>query len=133
MKQAGAAHTTSTYMNTPQAVWIHGNAYAGLSAPFRGESGWVRIDGAEAKLKEQAGQWVLTLRIPADISNASCLPVTTQRLGAPRITEQPYDDPAGDPVDLTRDYFGDLWEEAPIPGPFSKLSSGEHHFVVWKA
>jgi hypothetical protein len=59
--------------------------------------------------------------------------VTTERLGAPVFTEEPYENPDGTPVDFTLDLVGAHREGNVIPGPFASLRAGEQTVVVWKA
>lgn len=131
LKKAGTRHNTTTYADTPQPVWIEGNAYAGLAKAFRAEKGDARMDGMEAVLEEQNGEWVLTVTLP-DAIKTCCTPVTTPRLGAPRLTEQPYDEADGNDIDFTADMLGEERTEI-LPGPFAKLVTGKQSFVVWKA
>ena len=130
--QAGLRHTTGTYMNTPQAVWIDGNAYAGHAGAFRGEENSIRIDGAQAAISEEDGQWILTLSLPESIAAVACEAVTTERLGAPRITQQPYDDAIGNALDYSAVAMDGACTEGVIPGPFAKLTPGKTRIVVWK-
>lgn len=132
LAEAGNRHSTHTYMNTPQPVWIEGNAYTGLAKTFREEKGAVQAAGVSAKIEQAEGEWILTVNIPESISASRCNPVTTQRLGMPRITEQPFENPDGTPIDFTKDFFGNVRSDNVIPGPFSTLSPGEHTFVVWR-
>ena len=119
-------------MNTPQAVWIDGNAYAGLAGAFRGEENSIRIDGAQATIFEENGQWILELDLPQSITTAACEAVTTKRLGAPRITQQPYDAPDGTAVDYSACAFDGESTGILCPGPFANLKPGMNRIVIWK-
>ncbi len=120
------------YGTVPQPVYINGNVYSGFATPFRAEKSYVKTSGADATVKEENGKWILTLTIPADVDNFFCEPVTTQRLGAPRITEERYENPDGTPIDFTKDFLGQTRTGAVRPGPFASLSSGTHQIVVWE-
>jgi len=115
-----------------QAMWVDENAYAGYAAPFRAEKHPIFADGMTATLEEKNGEWVLTLTVPECVAKASCQAVTTERLGAPVYTEEPYENPDGTPVDFTLDLLGKRREGNVIPGPFAALQAGTQKIVVWR-
>lgn len=119
------------YHKMPQVVWFDGNAYAGLAKPFRAEKNFVDANGFDASIEEKDGEWILTVILPQSVASTAVSPVTTERLGTPRITEEPYENPDGTPIDFTKDYFGNT-RDTVIAGPFAKLCAGENRFVVWK-
>lgn len=119
--------------STPQPVWIAGNAYAGAAEPFRAETDPIRAEGMAAEIEEKDGQWTLTLTLPAAAADADCAPVTTERLGTPRLTEEPYENPDGTPVDFTGDFFGAHRGVRVIPGPFAGLTAGTQTLTVWQS
>ena len=120
------------YHYVPQPVWFEENAYAGYAKPFRAEKNPIMTDGMSADIREENGEWILTLTVPASVTEASCEAVTTQRLGTPRITEAPYENPDGTPIDFTIDMMGDRRTGDIIPGPFAGLAAGKQELVVWK-
>lgn len=126
-------HIQSAYEKVAQPVWIAGNGYAGRAKPFRKEEGAVMGAGAEANLEQVGDDWVLTLNVPESISNAHCKGVTQERLGMPRMVDQPYENADGTPIDFNEDFFGDSREGSVIPGPFAALTPGKHKLVVWKS
>ncbi len=115
-----------------QAVWIDENAYSGYSSAYRAEEHPIFANGMGAELLEQNGEWILTIRVPEAVANASCKPITTERLGAPVYSEEPYENPDGTPVDFTRDFLGNTREGSVIPGPFANLRAGIQTITVWK-
>ena len=119
------------YHDVPQPVWCEGNAYAGFAKPFRAEKRFVQADSMSASIEEKNGKWILTLNIPESVANTSFEPVTTDRLGTPRITEERFEDPDGAPIDFTLDVIGNKRDENIAAGPFAKLSAGENRVVVW--
>jgi hypothetical protein len=74
----------------------------------------------------------LVLDVPATVAQSRCEPVTTERLGVPRLTEGHYENPDGTPIDFTADYLGVHRDGSVIPGPFARLVSGEQRITVWK-
>ena len=50
----------------------------------------------------------------------------------PRITEEPYENPDGTPVDFVPDLIGSSRTGDVIPGPLSRLLPGEQLLPVWK-
>ncbi len=120
------------YHQVPQPVWVEENVYAGYARPFRAEKNPILTDGMSADVREENGKWILTLSVPAPVTDASCRAVTTARLGAPRITEEPYENPDGTPIDFTRDFLENHRADRVIPGPFATLSKGENRIVIWE-
>ena len=124
-------NSPTKYTRYGQPLLIDGNAYAGHARPFRAEQNAIMASSMAADVEECDGKWILTISIPEDVANASCTPVTTERLGSPRITEEPYENPDGTPIDFTKDLMGATRESRVIPGPFASLKAGEQRIVVW--
>ncbi|MBE6548845.1 MAG: DUF1565 domain-containing protein [Ruminococcaceae bacterium] len=120
------------FIKESQPVWIEGNAYSGYAFPYRAEKYAAVASGMTADVEENNGEWVLTINVPEAVVTASCTPVTTERLGTPRVTEEPYENADGTPIDFTVDYLGNIRTQDVIPGPFATLCEGENKFVVWK-
>lgn len=132
-KDTSEEHGFKFYYNTPQPVWVEENAYAGYATPFRAEQGAVVAQGMDAEIEERDGKWLLTLTLPADVAAMSCKAVTTERLGTPRITEEPYENPDGTPIDFAKDFFGTQRGDRILPGPFASLAEGKQTLVLWEA
>ena len=124
-------HNPSDFVSTGQPVMIDGNAYAGHAYPFRAEENFIMTRGMTADVTEDGGRWILSLSVPAEVANASCLPVSTERLGTPRVTEEPYETPDGKPIDFAEDFLGNRRTDTVIPGPFAALTAGEQKIEVW--
>lgn len=131
IRMAGKRHGTMTWLDTPQPVWIDGNAYAGYAKPFRAENSFVELNGIEVSLEQAGEHWELRVDIPQTLASAACEPVTTARLGAPRLTEELYENPDGSPIDFTKDFFGNTRGQI-IPGPFADLKAGKYTINIWK-
>ncbi len=116
-----------------QPMWVDENAYSGYASPWRAEEHPIFADGMTFEVAEENGEWTLTLTVPENVANASCKAVTTERLGAPIYTEEPYENPDGTPVDFTKDILGNTRDGAIVPGPFAKLKAGKQTFVIWKS
>lgn len=125
-------HDHRLHTDTPQPVMVGGNAYAGYARPFRAETDAVHADGTCAELTEKDGTWTLTLTVPDTLADASREPVKAEQLGAPRLTEQAYEDPDGTPVDLTADLVGTPHGDAVVPGPLAVLRPGKQTVTVWR-
>lgn len=120
------------FYKVPQPVWVAGNAYAGCASPFRAEE--APMTTAQIPVSVEAaedGSCVLEITLPEDAAAWACEPVTTARLGMPRITEEAFENPDGTPVDFTCDLLGGV-REAAVPGPLAGLTAGHTRLVVWK-
>ena len=124
-----------TYDN-PKVVsyksYLEGNAYGGIATPSSVDQNVIRADGMTAEVEQVDGEWILTLNAPEALIEASCEPVTTDRLGTPCLTEERYENPDGSDVDFTLDYFGNKRKDTVIPGPFADLKVGVQKFVIWR-
>lgn len=120
------------YFKVPQPVWVEENAYSGYANPFRAEKDPISADGMDVSIEETHGKWILTLTVPTTIVNCSCKEVTTERLGSPRITEEPYENADGTPVDLTLDICGKKRGDKILPGAFASLHEGINRITVWE-
>ena len=75
-----------------------------------------------------------------EIAHAACpfTPPTSDQVGmvGPNWAKgwiiENYENADGTPIDFTKDFFQNKREENIIPGPFSKLSSGENKFIIWE-
>jgi len=116
----------------PQVVYIAENVYGGLASPFRQEIGALRADDISFSIAQENGDAVLTINVPEKVANMRITPTTTERLGTPRVVEQPYENPDGTPIDFTLDIQGNKRDDDIVAGPFAHLCAGENKFVVWK-
>ena len=116
----------------PQPVYIEENVYVGFAKPFRAEKDALVADNASFSLEEVNGETVFTFNVSEDVANKRITPVTTERLGSPRIVEQAFEDPNGEPLDFSYDVAGNKRGDDVFAGPFAYLSAGENKFVVWK-
>ena len=115
----------------PQPVWAAGNAYAGCAKPFRGEDDCFQAEEIPVDIREQDGCCYLEITLPEAAAEWTCEPVSTARLGAPRITEECYENPDGTPVDFAPDLLGSVRDQA-VPGPFAKLQPGKQTIIIWQ-
>ena len=119
------------YYAVPQPVWVDGNVYAGCAQAFRGENAPVMAGDIPVEIAEKDGCCVLEITLPEACTDWQAEPVSTERLGAPRITEECYENPDGTPVDFAPDLLGSIREKA-VPGPFAQLKPGKQNIVVWR-
>lgn len=117
----------------PQPVYIAENVYTSYAKPFRKEIGALKTSCFFAELTEENnGDVILSLTVPQEVSDMRITPTTTERLGTPRVVEQPYTNPDGTPIDFVTDMLGHKRNENIIPGPFAMLTAGKNCFTVWK-
>nr|MBR4279598.1 right-handed parallel beta-helix repeat-containing protein [Clostridia bacterium] len=119
------------FFDVPQPVWVDGNAYAGHAQPFRAENTFFQAECIPVAIGEKDGCCVMEITLPEAAANWQCQPVTTARLGAPRITEEAFENPDGTPVDFAPDLLGGVRVKA-VPGPFAELRPGKQTIVVWQ-
>ncbi len=129
---AGPCIDHDKYFNVPQPVWVEENAYSDYAKPYSKEISPITADGMDVSLDEKNGEWILNLKVPANIVNASCREVTTDRLGTPRISEAQYESPDGTPIDFSVDMIGNIRKDEVIPGALSELCEGMNKIIVWR-
>ena len=132
IREQGTHKDIGKFLSTPQPVWFGGNAYTGFAKPQRAEEDPILCTDIRHEIAERDGKWILHLAVPPAVVNASCEAVSTERLGSPRITEEPFENPDGTPVDFSKDFFCRTRKENIIPGPFASLCAGDNTFVVWE-
>lgn len=119
------------FFAVPQPVWVAENAYAGCAKPFRAEKGAMLVEEIPLTIAEKDGTCVMEITLPEQACDWHCTPVTTERLGAPRITEEAYENPDGTPVDFGTDLLGNV-RKAVVPGPLAQWKPGKQTIVVWQ-
>ncbi len=120
------------FNGTPQPVWIEENAYSGYSIPSVHEKAPIMADGIQAEVIREGNEWSLRLTVPEALTQSRCEPVTTERLGEPRLVVQAFEEPDGRPLDMTKDLTGALHTEQLLPGPFASLQTGEQMIKIWE-
>ena len=116
----------------PQPLWMEENAYSDVSdLPCLEKQAFV-TDGITAEMTESEGAFVLTLSVPASLTQATCTPVSTARLGKTRLSEGVFEAPDGTDYDFSLDMTGERRNGAPSPGPFANLKAGQQKITLWK-
>jgi hypothetical protein len=131
MQEKGHRVGINKYFDVGQPFWAEGNAYAGSAKPWHAENDATVVDFMGAELRQEGKEWILTLDLPEAAVNKTVAPVTTNRLGEPRIVEERYENPDGSPIDFAIDFFGNKREDIHI-GPFAAPEAGKWETVVWK-
>jgi hypothetical protein len=57
--------------------------------------------------------------------------ITTDYLGAPRITEEIFENPDGTPICIDTDLLGNARGENPTAGPLEGLRAGTQKIKIW--
>ena len=133
-KLAAEKHGDLTkFQAVEQPAYVAGNAYSGKADAFRAEADALCADGLKAEIVEENGVYELCMEVPASIATLAREPVTTARLGMPRITEELYENPDETPVDFTRDLLGAHRDGQVVPGPLAELTADKLCREVWRA
>lgn len=114
-----------------QPVYLGGNVYCGSARPFRAEQAPNVLKAAmPVRVTMEDSRAVLHIHLPEEALCAG-VPISTQSLGMPRVTEAPFDNPDGTPVDFVPDMLGVCRTDVQ-PGPIAGLRAGENTIVVWQ-
>lgn len=119
------------FTNIPQPIWLKDNAYSGNAVPSVHEKNPTVADGLSLQITENNGEWTLQVDVPAQFVEMNCEPVTTERLGEPRIAAMPFDAPDGSPLDFSKDFVGNIHDDQLFPGPFAVLKAGKQTIKLW--
>jgi len=114
-------------------VWIQDNVYAKPFEISTLERNATVAEGLAAELEEADGCWYLRLTVPQAVTKIRCPHMSTERLGAPVYSEEPYENPDSTPIDLTCDLVYATRDNGHLPGPFAALEEGEQRILVWTA
>ena len=121
------------YAKIMQPVYLGGNVYGGTAKCFRAEDDALMLhNDMPMKVAFKDGRAVLTVNLPKAAADAKAVPVSTLSLGMPRVTECPYDNPDGTPVDFAPDMLGVIRGEGAMPGPIAELKAGENVVTIWQ-
>lgn len=131
IEEKGHRPGRNKYLEVGQPLWAEGNAYAGSAKPWRAETDATVVDRMDASLRQEGEQWILSLELPEAVVNQTVAPVTTARLGEPRIVEERFENPDGTPIDFSIDFFGKKRNGIHI-GPFADPKAGKQEIVIWK-
>ena len=111
-----------------------GNVYLNGARPYFDEEPALRAPAA-APAPAIAGEGdavYLRLKLPSALAEAATELVNTQRLGKAKVSGLPYEDAAGAPVVIDRDYLGsERSRTRPTPGPFERPGQSEVKLKVW--
>ncbi|MCM1056312.1 MAG: right-handed parallel beta-helix repeat-containing protein [Firmicutes bacterium] len=113
---------------TKQPVYIRNNVYLQGAKAFDREQGAVRLPdwNAAVSVESDGGEVFLNITMPKEPFDMDTIPVTTQLLGTPRITESGYENPDGSPIIIDWDIAGAERPDRPLPGPVQDLRPGEN-------
>lgn len=121
------------FMRVRQPVYMGGNCYLdGAPVSLREHGGVTSPTVSDIRLDVQEDRVYLEFNFGKECAEADTELITTEKLGIPRISEAPYDNPDGTELVIDRDYFGKVREKTPTAGPFEGLSEGRHRILVWE-
>ena len=130
-RQYGAG-TVASFERVPQPVWLGGNVYYNGAQPCRHEQAH-SVPGRNPGLavQEKGDAVYLSFSPDAHLSDCPCSLITTDTLGAPRISEMAFENPDGTPLTLDRDYFDAPRGKCPVAGPFAALKPESAPLKIW--
>lgn len=122
------------FFRVMQPAYMAGNHYAAGAKAFSKETGasFSDKDPACAVTVEADGTY-LTFNVPDSISQGDCPAVSTEMLGATRISEGEFEAPDSSPIRFDTDYLGNSRGDEILPGPFCKIKPGLNRIKVWQA
>jgi alpha-L-arabinofuranosidase len=131
----------SLFNHTRLPVWMDGNVFLDGAKPSRWEEkppvkrNWlVKMHFVQAfKVSQKDGRFYLRMKFKkAWMTKRTRKLVTSELLGKAVIPDLPFEQPDGEPVTISTDYFGDTRNESnPTPGPFEFPPYGKRDFEVW--
>lgn len=120
------------FKHVKQPVYIRGNAYLKGAKPYeREENTYVSDTDPAVRIVEEDGKTYLELNVEKGMLEIPTEVYGTEKLGMPRITEAPYENPDGNPIVFDTDYLGQARSGQPAAGPMEGLKEGMNRILVW--
>lgn len=121
------------FKHVKQPVYIRGNAYLKGAKPYeREENTYVSDTDPAVRIVEEDGKTYLELNVEKGMLEIPTEVYGTEKLGMPRITEAPYENPDGTPIVFDTDYLGQARSGQPAAGPMEGLKEGMNRILVWE-
>ena len=120
------------FKHVKQPVYIRGNAYLKGAKPYeREENTYVSDTDPAVRIVEEDGKTYLELNVEKGMLEIPTEVYGTEKLGMPRITEAPYENPDGTPIVFDTDYLGQARSGQPAAGPMEGLKEGMNRILGW--
>lgn len=116
-----------------QPVYIAGNFLTDGVSKFDRDLTSIRNDAkTEACIVTEEDGIYLEMIVDASFKEMHTEVIDTKKLGVPRLTEVPYENPDGTPITIDLDLFGNKRSDDPTPGPIEGLETGKVKILLWK-
>ena len=121
--------------SVPQPFYTAHNYYGDGVPPYDRDHTSVSCETQSfAKIEaDENGDIYLSLTLDERFAELHPIPVNTERLDVPRISEAPYENPDGSPISIDSDFFGHSRSENPTSGPIENLTAGTVRILLKKA
>lgn len=114
-----------------QPAYIDNNIYLNGAKAYKRERNFQLSDfNPEVKIVTEDGIY-LEITMPEEIFTLPTVPITTEKLGHPRITEAGFENPDGTELSFTMDMIGCERKDAPLVGPLEGLKPGKNKIKIW--
>lgn len=121
-----------TYDDVKQPAFINNNCYLdGVKAFDREESKFRSDLNPSTKIYEENGKVYLEIEMPNDYKPLPTEIITTEKLGMPRISEAPFENPDESPIAADTDLLGAKRAAVPTVGPIEHLKTGHNKICVY--
>jgi hypothetical protein len=121
------------FATVPQPVYTAHNYYGDSVPAYERDHTAIKSETAsDAKITEENGNVYLEMTIDESFATLTPAVVDTKRLGMPRISEAPYENPDGSPITIDFDLFGNKRGEHPTAGPIENIGTGRVKILIAK-
>lgn len=121
-----------TYDNVQQPAFISNNCYLdGVKAFERENSKFISSLNPNVKIYEENGKVYLEIDMPEDYKPLPTEIITTEKLGMPRISEAPFENPDESPIAADTDLLGAKRAAVPAVGPVEQLKPEHNKICVY--
>ena len=121
------------FATVPQPVYTAHNYYGDSVPAYERDHTAIKSETAsDAKITEENGNVYLEMTIDESFATLTPAVVDTKRLGMPRISEAPYENPDGSPITIDFDLFGNKRGEHPTAGPIENIGTGRAKILIAK-
>lgn len=123
----------AVFAKIPDPVWVRGNAYYdGANACSTEKEKVACEETASLRIEQEDDGVYLEIDIPEQLWRLPTHLISTREMEAPRIVDEPFEDPEGRDILFDRDFLGHKRHMHPFSGPLEEVRPGHNRIKIWQ-